>query len=204
MKKILGVVIALAAIIGLAIALANGKRNPDNYVPEPMPSGWVEPPSMINPEFDKYTEVNVEGFIVLMVDDAEKWSVEITDPTLLEFIPGGDQGSYETYPGLRALASGRTSVIAINGEGDRFKFDVLIKAKGATLWGPDALAEEIAKAVINQTEEEAISMITRKGTGLTYRIVKRDGESYVITMDYSLSRINLEIESGIVTNAYIG
>lgn len=204
MKKILVGVIGIALIVVLAIALGKGNQNPDQYKPEPTPSGWVMPPSMINPEIDKYTEVNVGSSVVLMVDDAEHWTVEISDQNLLKFIPGGDQGSYETYPGLTALATGSTSVVAINKAGERFEFKVLIREKGDQLWGPDALAEELARAVMNQTEEDAISLISRKGPELTYRIVKRDGESYIITMDYSTSRINMEIENGIVTNAYVG
>jgi hypothetical protein len=54
-------------------------------------------------------------------------------------------------------------------------------------------------------EEAAIQIIEGiSSEQLTARVVRRDGESYAITEDYSLSRINLEIDNGIVTKTYIG
>lgn len=204
MKKIVAIGLGILAIGVLAFALRGNQ--PANYSGEPYetPTDWVEPPSMINPEFDRYTEVNVDGSIIINLDDAETWSAEIADPTLLEFIPGSDQGSYEIYPGLTGLAKGKTTVKVSNNTGKSYEFTVLIKAKGELLWGPDALAEEIARAVVGKTEAEAISLITGKGVGLIYRVVKRDGESFVVTMDYRTDRINLEIEKDIVTAANVG
>ena len=63
-----------------------------------------------------------------------------------------------------------------------------------------ALAEE----VIGLTEEKAIELIENKSGMIMYRIVKRDGENFPVTMDYRLDRINLEITEGIVTYAYVG
>ena len=53
-------------------------------------------------------------------------------------------------------------------------------------------------------ETEAIDMIEKQGGQINYRIVKRDGESFPVTMDYRMDRINLEIENGVITNASIG
>ena len=204
MKKILAVVLGLALVIGLGFAVGLSSRG--SRYPEPIPtmSAWVMPPSMINPKNEKYTEVNVEGAVVLVVVDAEKWTVEIGDKSLLEFIPGGDQGTYETYPGLTALAAGTTKVTAIAPDGTKYEFTVLIKEKGIPLWGPEALAAELAASVIGKTEQEAIEMINNKGGQITYRIVKRDSESFPVTMDYRMDRINLEIEKGIITSASVG
>jgi hypothetical protein len=159
---------------------------------------------MIDPTIDSYTEVNVGGFVILMVDDSENWSVEIADPTLLKFQPGGDQGTYETYPGLEALAEGKTSVTAINGNGEKFDFVVNIKSKDSQLWGPDSMTLALAEEVIGLTEQEAIELIENKSGLIIYRVVKRDGENFPVTMDYRLDRINLEITQGTVTYAYVG
>lgn len=204
MKKIVAIVLGLSLVIGLGFVV--GLSSKGSRYPEPIPtySAWVMPPSMIDPKNEKYTEVNVEGSIVLVVDDAENWTVEISDKTLLEFIPGGDQGTYETYPGLTALATGTTKVTATAPDGTSYEFTVLIKEKGVPLWGPEALAAEVAAAIIGKTEQEAIEMINNKGGQVTYRIVKRDGESFPVTMDYRMDRINLEIENGIIASASVG
>ena len=204
MKKILVGVIGLALLIGLAFALTSGRDRRNNYEPMPGDTAWQQPPSMIDPTIDSYTEVNVGGFVVLMVDDSENWSVEIADPTLLKFQPGCDQGTYETYPGLEALAEGKTSVTAINGNGEKFDFVVNIKSKDSQLWGPDSMTLALAEEVIGLTEQEAIELIENKSGLIIYRVVKRDGENFPVTMDYRLDRINLEITQGTVTYAYVG
>ena len=40
--------------------------------------------------------------------------------------------------------------------------------------------------------------------GLAYRVAARDGEFYALTMDYSPTRINVEIEKDIVTKISVG
>lgn len=40
--------------------------------------------------------------------------------------------------------------------------------------------------------------------GFDYRIVRKDHKPFVITHDLKVDRVNLEIENGIVTNAYYG
>ena len=204
MKKILALVISLTLIIALGVVLGRNSQNPDRYEPEPGETAWIQPPSMIDPTLDSYTEVNVGGVVVLMVEDAENWTVEIQDSSLLKFQPGGDQGTYETYPALEALAEGKTQVIAIDGSGKRFNFMVNIRAKGDQLWGPDSMTLALAEEVIGLTEEDAIKLIENKSGQIMYRIVKRDGESFPVTMDYRLDRINLEITEGTVTYAYVG
>jgi len=70
---------------------------------------------------------------------------------------------------------------------------------------PSATAVAVADEVIGMPEEQAIQTIEGiSSEQLTARVVRRDGESYAITEDYSLSRINLEIDNGIVTKTYIG
>jgi hypothetical protein len=63
-------------------------------------------------------------------------------------------------------------------------------------------SEEFAATVIGLTEQEAIDAI--EAEGLIARVVARDGEFYAVTEDYSVSRINLVVEAGLVTEATVG
>ncbi len=70
---------------------------------------------------------------------------------------------------------------------------------------PSATAIAVAAEVIGMPEELAIQAIEGiSSEQLTARVVRRDDENYAVTEDYSLSRINLEIDSGIVTKTSIG
>lgn len=52
------------------------------------------------------------------------------------------------------------------------------------------------------TEAEAKAKI--EAAGLVARITRKDGELYIVTRDYRLDRINLEIVKEKVTKAYTG
>ena len=70
---------------------------------------------------------------------------------------------------------------------------------------PSSTAPAVAAEVIGMTEEDAIQTIEGiSSEQLTARVVRRDDESYAVTKDYNLSRINLEIDNGIVTKTSIG
>ena len=70
---------------------------------------------------------------------------------------------------------------------------------------PSATAVAVAAEVIGMTEELAIQTIEGiSSEQLTARVVRRDDKSYAVTEDYSLSRINLEIDNGLVTKTSIG
>ena len=70
---------------------------------------------------------------------------------------------------------------------------------------PSATVVALAAEVIGMTEELAIQTIEGiSSEQLTARVVRRDDESYAVTQDYSLSRINLEIDDGLVTKTSIG
>jgi PBP1b-binding outer membrane lipoprotein LpoB len=70
---------------------------------------------------------------------------------------------------------------------------------------PSSTALAVATEVIGMTEEDAIQTIEGiSSEQLTARVVRRDDESYAVTKDYSHSRINLEIDNGIVTKTSIG
>jgi hypothetical protein len=67
-----------------------------------------------------------------------------------------------------------------------------------------APAERVAREIVEQKLREpfAIDLITREG--LTYRVVERDGEQYMVTMDYSPQRLNLVVTDQVITEAYVG
>jgi hypothetical protein len=70
---------------------------------------------------------------------------------------------------------------------------------------PSATVVSLAAEVIGMTEELAIQTIEGiSSEQLTARVVRRDDENYAVTQDYSLSRINLEIDNGVVTKSSIG
>lgn len=55
---------------------------------------------------------------------------------------------------------------------------------------------------IDASEKDASACAS--SMGLDVRVVSRDGEEYVVTMDYSPTRVNFSVERGIVTAATVG
>lgn len=53
-----------------------------------------------------------------------------------------------------------------------------------------------------RTEENAVSKIL--SDGFDYRVTRRDGVNYMITCDFDMARVNLEIDNHIVTTASLG
>ena len=64
------------------------------------------------------------------------------------------------------------------------------------------LVETSTKELVGKTEKNVEYCAAYEG--LTYRIAARDGEFYALTMDYSPTRINVEIEKEIVTKISVG
>ena len=58
------------------------------------------------------------------------------------------------------------------------------------------------KDLLGLTEVEARIIILE--AGYTPRVTKRNGDYFVITMDYQMSRVNLKIEDDVVVSATIG
>lgn len=52
--------------------------------------------------------------------------------------------------------------------------------------------------------DEAAAAEQIEAAGYTYRVVMSDGESFPMTMDYRLDRLNLTLENGIVVDATWG
>ncbi len=64
------------------------------------------------------------------------------------------------------------------------------------------LVQETTKDLVGKTEKNVEYCAAFEG--LTYRVAARDGEFYALTMDYSPTRINVEIENEVVTKINVG
>jgi hypothetical protein len=60
----------------------------------------------------------------------------------------------------------------------------------------------ILTAVAGKTEEEAKALIEQ--AGMVMRVVARDGQEFMVTMDYHTGRVNVVVNNGIVTPREIG
>lgn len=68
-----------------------------------------------------------------------------------------------------------------------------------------ARTQAVANAVLGMPEDEAIATIEGVSSmKLTARIVRRDAQTFLVTEDYSPTRVNLSIHAGIVTDATVG
>ena len=78
------------------------------------PLSQVVAPVMIDPTTATAVSVRVGSSVVLTVADPAIWSAHILEPGILEFVPGGNQGTYTTNPAFNALAPGKTVVHLLN------------------------------------------------------------------------------------------
>lgn len=62
--------------------------------------------------------------------------------------------------------------------------------------------KEHLEHLIGMQEMEAERVIN--SWGFYSRVVRRNGHSYLITKDYDIKRINLEIDFGLVIQSYVG
>ena len=65
-----------------------------------------------------------------------------------------------------------------------------------------ALDDATSKKLIGLTEAEAEKVAAEMGWQL--RVAMRDGEAYMLTMDYQTNRVNLTITKGYVAAAVVG
>ena len=60
----------------------------------------------------------------------------------------------------------------------------------------------LADSLIGMSEQDAVAKV--EATGRVIRIGRRDKETFALTMDYSPTRINIEVDNGKVTSVNIG
>ncbi len=87
------------------------------------PGSKVIAPVLVDPTIVGYTAVSLKNIVVFVVPDPAKWSARVANPKIVEFIVGGDHGSYATNPGLKVLKKGTTIVILIH-NGKKIPFSV--------------------------------------------------------------------------------
>ena len=68
--------------------------------------------------------------------------------------------------------------------------------------GASEPADDSPEGLIGLTEAAAVD--EAESGGWVVRVVARDGENYLVTQDYSLSRVNLTVVGGIVTSVSVG
>jgi len=64
------------------------------------------------------------------------------------------------------------------------------------------LSEDISDRLIGLTETEAMELSI--STGFPFRVTRKDNINYVITCDYQIFRINVEIDNNLVTKVNFG
>lgn len=67
-----------------------------------------------------------------------------------------------------------------------------------------AAAEAFCRQLVTDRKTEQDAQTAAEEAGYTARIVSQDGESFMVTMDYSPSRVNFEIQDGIVVGCTVG
>jgi heat shock protein HslJ len=120
---------------------------------------------------------------------------------------GGPDGEMRAEAELQAILNkvdGYTTVEA----GELYLFDgdmnVLTYSTTPVMAEPTIAkaTEKLSEEVVGLPEDEAQAAI--EGAGLTYRVVARDGKALAATDDYSVTRINVALDGGTVTEATIG
>jgi len=89
------------------------------------PGSKVVSPVLVDPTVVTNATVALTNVVVFTVSDPDKWSATVTDPTVVSFTPGGNQGTYTTNPGLKPLKKGSTTV-TLNHDGTLITFSVTV------------------------------------------------------------------------------
>ena len=80
------------------------------------PQARVIPPVMVNPLKAKTIKVKKGRVVVFRVENPEIWRGKVINSSIAKFVPGGPQSTFETYPSLKILKKGKTSVSLTDGK----------------------------------------------------------------------------------------
>ena len=72
-------------------------------------------------------EINDAQPLVVNAPDPTKWTGEVADPSVAEFVPGRDDGSAVYNPGFFARGSGSTGASMTAPDGEVHNFEIVVK-----------------------------------------------------------------------------
>ncbi|MFB2599429.1 hypothetical protein ACEXQE_16680 [Herbiconiux sp. P17] len=112
-----------AAAVGLsACSSSNGGDSSSSSTSTPDSSSMLPPIIVELADADGTTvEVPLDNVVDLVTGDDENvtaWTAKISDESVVEFVPGKDDGSAQFNPGLTPLAEGSSDVVLSNSETD--------------------------------------------------------------------------------------
>jgi hypothetical protein len=156
-----------------------------------------------------YDNYNIDisiGEIIIITDNLVEYDINY-DESILRYTGRVDEGGYQSNNGFEAIKVGKTKLMISN---DSKSVVVEVNVLEPKIETPvDNIFEDeikvsqeiIAKIVgLNIADAERIIL----EAGINYRIVSEDGLSYPVTMDYSPSRINIELIAKKVHSATLG
>ncbi|MCS5716734.1 hypothetical protein N1027_01135 [Herbiconiux sp. CPCC 205763] len=121
-------VLAAFAIVGAAAVGLSACSSTNGNEPAATPSSTSESSSMLPPVIVEIAdaegttvEVPLDNVVDLVTGDNESvsaWTAKISDESVIEFVPGKDDGSAQFNPGLTPLAEGTSDVVLSNSETD--------------------------------------------------------------------------------------
>jgi len=112
------------AVISVGISRIKLNLFFSHLVPRYTASGVVAP-VLIDPSVVTMASVALSNVLVFTVPDPDKWSAVITDPSIVSFTAGANQGSYTTNPGLKPLKKG-TTLVTLDHNGVKVIFTVTV------------------------------------------------------------------------------
>lgn len=150
-------------------------------------------PEIVEPETITVQIVDVESEYILY------WSVdgEVYLVPGYTFIASEDEWGYRGRYTVPAIPSEYLDITTTPALTEPMPVPDLPGEEGAV-----GIAPEDAETLVGMTEDDAVSYAESRGWAV--RVVKRDGEEFPITMDYSTERVNLTVESDTVTAVTIG
>ena len=112
-----------AAALGLSACSSSNSSDSGSSPSSSSESNSVLPPIIVElADADGTTvEVPLDNVVDLVTGDDENvtdWTAKISDESVVEFVPGKDDGSAQFNPGLKPLAEGTTDVVLSNSETD--------------------------------------------------------------------------------------
>lgn len=169
--------------------------------------GKIPPKIFTLAELYDNTDIKLVVGEYLIIADELSIDDVIFDSDMLKFIPKTDNGSYTTNPSFEAVKKGNSVLkilkdnnitvnIVISEQDNGYSNELIDLNSGVKE------SQAIIAKIIDKNKDEAIRII--EDADINFRIVSEDGLYYQLTMDYSPSRINLEIIADKVVNASLG